>query len=97
MSPLTSWAGWSDSSLERAILETENKVVGLKQTLRVLQQNKATKVFVASDIEEQVLRKIKAACLGKNVKLIMVRANQKELGRMCRIDVGAAVVALVRN
>lgn len=96
-SPLSPWAEWGDGSLEEGILETENKVVGLKQTLRVLQQNKATRVFVASDIDDQVLRKIKAACLGKNVKLIVVRANQKELGRMCRIDVGAAVVALVRN
>jgi len=83
--------------VEQAILETERKVVGLKQTLRVLQQNKATRVIVASDIDDQVLRRIKSACAGKSVNLVVVRADQKELGRLCRIDVGAAVVALVRN
>lgn len=83
--------------MEQAILEAKNKVIGLKQTLRALQQNKVELIYVANDIDQSILRKIRTAGQENNVKVILLRIGKRELGRICRIDVGASVVALVRD
>lgn len=76
--------------------ETHNKVIGLKQTLRAIQQDKISRVFIASDIEEHITRKIKDLCEAKNIPIIALNITQKELGRLCQIEVGASVVAIPR-
>ncbi len=78
-------------------LETKNKVVGLKQTLRAIQQDKTCVVYLANDVDEHIVKKIKLASHGKNVKIVITRVGRKELGQICRIDVSAAVVALVQE
>lgn len=83
--------------MEEASLETKNKVIGLKQTLRVIQQDKPCIVYLANDVDEHIIRKIKLASQGKNVKIVVTRVGRKELGRICRINVSAAVVSLVQE
>jgi len=78
------------------IKDVKDKIVGLKQTLRALQQDKVEKVYIANDVEEHVLRKVTDACRDKEVLLVKLNYNQRELGRICQIEVGAAVVALPR-
>ncbi len=78
-------------------LEAKNKVIGLKQTLRAIQQDKACIIYLANDVDEHILKKIKLASRGKDVKIITTRVGKKELGQICRIDVNAAVVALVQE
>lgn len=81
--------------MEQAFLDAKEKIVGLKQTLRAVQQNKVTVVYLANDIDESIFRRVKTALRGKNVKMITARIGQKEFGRLCGIEVGASVVALL--
>lgn len=83
--------------MEQAFLDAKEKIVGLKQTLRAVQQNKVTVVYLANDIDESIFRRVKTALRGKNVKMITARIGQKEFGRLCGIEVGASVVALLRE
>jgi large subunit ribosomal protein L7A len=74
--------------------DVPDKIVGLKQTLRAVQQGKVKMVYIADDVDETVVRKITEACSAATVPFTEVNYNQSELGRVCRIEVGAAVVAL---
>jgi large subunit ribosomal protein L7A len=78
------------------IKDVKEKIVGLKQTLRAMQQGKVKLVYVADDIEEHVLRKISDACRETDVPLTRLKLCQRELGDFCQIEVGAAVVALLK-
>jgi len=79
-------------------LQTKKKrVIGLKQTLRAIQQNKPCVVYLANDVDEHIVRRIQMASHGKNVKIVVTRVGRKELGQICRIDVCAAVVAVVQE
>lgn len=82
--------------LVQEIKETKDKVIGYKQTLRALQQNRVSCVYVANDIDEYLTRKIQEACREKQITLIPVNLSQRELGKLCQIEVGAAVVALIK-
>jgi large subunit ribosomal protein L7A len=74
--------------------DVKDKIVGLKQTLRAVQQGKVMMVYIANDVDESVLRQITEACEAKKVQFARVNYNQHEFGRFCQIEVGAAVVAL---
>jgi large subunit ribosomal protein L7A len=78
------------------IKETKNKIIGLKRTLRVIQQDKIKQVYIASDIEEHIVRKINEACEEKQIPIIALNLTQKELGRLCQIEVGASIVAIMK-
>ena len=83
--------------MEQAFLEAKKKVVGLKETLRALQNDKVSAVYLANDVDESLLRRVKAALQGKNVQVIPAGIGRKEFGRLCGIEVGASVVALLRE
>jgi large subunit ribosomal protein L7A len=79
----------------QTIRDANQKVVGLKQTLRAIQQNKVKEVYFAADIEAHIFRKIADTCREKGINLIPAEVSQKELGRFCQIEVGAAVIGLI--
>ena len=83
--------------MEQAFLEAKEKVVGLKETLRALQNDKVSAVYLANDVDESLLRRVKAALQGKNIQVIPAGIGRKEFGRLCGIEVGASVVALLRE
>ncbi|MDK2798831.1 MAG: large subunit ribosomal protein [Clostridiales bacterium] len=77
-------------------LKTANKVVGIKQAKKAIQNGSAKKVFIAKDAEERVICPIKELCLNKPFEVEYVN-SMKELGKACGIDVGAAVAVLIEN
>ncbi|HHZ19232.1 MAG TPA: 50S ribosomal protein L7Ae-like protein [Firmicutes bacterium] len=81
----------------QAILNAKEKVVGLKQTVRALEAGRAKKVFYAADTEEHIVKRLASLCKEKGVSFQAVEVCQKELGRVCQIDVGAAIVAIVED
>lgn len=81
----------------QAIKEAKEKIIGLKQTLRAIQQNRVQVVYLANDTEDHVFRKISEPCRENGIPLIPANLNQKELGQLCQIEVGAAVVALIKQ
>jgi large subunit ribosomal protein L7A len=88
--------GWFEGLMMALPLlkDVEDKIVGLKQTLRALQQEKVKIVYIANDVDESVMRKITEMCNSVAVPFTKVNCNQDELGRICQIEVGAAVVAV---
>lgn len=82
--------------VSQAIKEASRKIVGLKQTLRAIQQDKVQVVYIALDAEEHIVRKITDACREKEILLIQSNLIQKEIGKLCRIEVGAAIVGILK-
>ena len=80
----------------QTIKDAKEKIIGLKQTLRAIQQDRVSVVYIASDVEDHINRKISEPCLEKGIPIIPTHLGQKELGRLCQIEVGAAVVALTK-
>ncbi len=73
-----------------------NRVVGMRQTLKTLQRGRASKVFVASDVDSEMLEKIISLAKEKGVSLEYVDSSA-ELGKACGIEVGASCAAILKN
>lgn len=69
-------------------------VVGLKQSIKAVNGGKAKKVYLASDADFYVSAKISDICADNGVDM-EVSFTMDELGKMCKIDVGAAVVTII--
>ena len=69
-------------------VEKERLVVGLKQTRKAIKEG-AKRVLLADDASETIKSEIKELFVG--VEYI---DTMQELGRICEIDVGAAVCAV---
>ena len=75
-------------------LQRSQKIVGVKQTTKALQNGTARTVYVAQDADGHVIQPIKELCAQNNVPVIEVE-TMAELGRACSIAVGAAVAAII--
>lgn len=64
-------------------------VVGIKQTMRMLEQGQLCEVFAARDSDYFVIRPLIAMADTKKVPVTYVD-TRRELGRMCGIGIGAA-------
>jgi large subunit ribosomal protein L7A len=80
----------------QAIKEAKEKIVGMKQTLRAILQDRVSAVYIADDVEEHIMRKIAGPCQEREIPLIKTNMTQKELGRLCQIEVGAAIVGIIK-
>ena len=75
-------------------LETEHKVVGVKQSRKAIQRGEARVVFVAEDADPQVTDPILDLCGSVGVPVHNV-AHMRELGAACGIHLGCAVAAVL--
>ena len=71
------------------------RFVGLKQVLRGITDGTVWCVIVSSDCESFIKARLREEARGKEVELVK-GPSMAELGRKVGIDVGAAVVGLVR-
>lgn len=76
-------------------LKDGKKAVGIKQTLKAVENGAATTVFIASDADEKVVGKLKELCSKTSVQ-IAYADSMKLLGKACSIEVGAAAAALLK-
>lgn len=75
--------------------KASNRTVGMKQTLKAIQEGEVERVFLAWDIDDYISQKIKDHCQSYGVEVIMVN-SMAELGDACGIAVGAATAAILR-
>lgn len=75
---------------------SKKKIVGMKQTLRAIQNDNVKRVYIAMDADAHIKRTIFEACNRANIELIEVN-TMKELGEACKIEVGASTVALLAD
>jgi len=70
--------------------------VGMKQTIKMLEQHRAIEVYVAQDADPSMKERIVQLCKRSGVPIKWCD-TMRSLGEICSIDVGAVTAALVRN
>ena len=78
------------------VKQAEKISIGAKQTLKMVEQGKASEVFVANDADPRITSKIVNLCKKIGVTVTYVD-SMKQLGKACGIEVGAAVAAAVNE
>ncbi len=76
-------------------LQNVKKVVGLKQVTRAIERDTVLKVFLAEDVSPNVYEKIVDLCKANDVEIEFAE-TMKQLGTVCKIDVPAAVAAIIK-
>lgn len=76
-------------------LASSNKVVGVKQSRKAIREGRAEKVFLACDADPSITGPIRAECVERGVP-VETENSMAQLGRACRITVGASVAALLK-
>ncbi len=70
------------------------RVVGVKETLKAIERDRAVTVVVARDAEPQVVAGVLGLAREKGLELVYAD-SMEFLGKACGIKVGAAVAALL--
>lgn len=78
------------------VAQAKHVIVGTKQTLKKLESGLISEVFIASDADQRVTAKVVQLCEKSGVRVNYVD-SMKELGKACKIDVGAAVAATMNE
>ena len=76
-------------------LSSAAKVVGVKQSKKVIRDGGAKQVFIAADAERRITDPIRMLCEEHNVEVTGV-SSMRQLGEAVGIAVGAAVVAVTK-
>ncbi|MCQ2979351.1 MAG: ribosomal L7Ae/L30e/S12e/Gadd45 family protein [Clostridia bacterium] len=76
-------------------LENEEYVVGLKQTLRALENDKAKKILIGRDADKKMLTRAKEMAMKHSVKIELIDTMEL-LGNMAGLKVGAVSIALLK-
>lgn len=67
--------------------------VGVKQSMKAIHNDHAAVVYIAEDADPYVVNQVIDLAIEKSVEIIKV-GTMKELGRACKIDVGAATAVI---
>lgn len=73
----------------------EKKIIGFKQCLRLLAEDKVRLVILAEDSDDHIKSRVTALCEEHGVSVISA-AGMEELGRLAEIEVSAAVVSILK-
>lgn len=76
-------------------LQDAHVKIGTKQTVRAVELGEASEVYVAMDADQRMIAKITSLCVKSDVKITEVE-TMRELGKACGIEVGAAMVAVLK-
>ncbi|HAU31854.1 MAG: Ribosomal protein L7Ae/L30e/S12e/Gadd45 [Desulfotomaculum sp. 46_296] len=74
--------------------QSQKKTVGSKQTLKAVKRGQVKVVYIALDAEKQVTQVIIQACQSQGIPVVEVE-TMYSLGRICGIEVGCAVAAIL--
>jgi large subunit ribosomal protein L7A len=75
-------------------LKNKEKTIGIKQTVKAVENGTAKFVYIAKDADDKVVNVLKELCRKNLIEVIYVE-NMKQLGKACGIDVGAAAVSVL--
>lgn len=77
-------------------LQEGSKVVGTKQTLKALEEDRVQILFVAENAKNRLVSKLIEIAEAKHVTIVYVK-TMAELGKACDVEVKAATAALIVN
>ena len=69
--------------------------VGVKQSKKAVEDGEALKAYIAEDADPHLTEPFQALCKEKGVSVEVVMSMEK-LGRVAGIDVGAAIVVILK-
>ena len=75
-------------------LQTQEKVIGVKQSRKAVRDGRAKRVFLACDADPAVTGPVAESCAAAGIP-VEEGYTMAQLGQACRITVGAAVVAVL--
>ncbi|WP_298035277.1 ribosomal L7Ae/L30e/S12e/Gadd45 family protein [uncultured Dysosmobacter sp.] len=77
-------------------LASQNKVIGVKQSRKAIRDGRAARVYLACDADPAVTAPVAESCAAAGIP-VEKGYTLLQLGQACRIAVGAAVVAVLRD
>lgn len=80
-------------SYEKVTQAKSDVIIGTKQSLKALKDDRIKEVVIAMDADLRVTNRIIELAEERSIPIARVD-SMKKLGKACGIDVGAAVVAL---
>lgn len=75
---------------------SKKRIIGLKQTIKAIKEDRVTKVYIAKDADDSIKNNIVEVCSDKNLQIIYVN-TMKELGEACGIEVKASTASLQKD
>jgi len=76
------------------ILNRGNLIVGARQSMKALIKGTTTEVYMADDSDEFIKKDFIRECAARNINIIRYE-TMTELGRVCGIEIGAAVACRI--
>lgn len=73
----------------------KNKVVGMKQSLKAINEKKAQMVYIAKDAESELFQTVEKLANEHSLQIVYVD-TMKELGKLCNIDVEASTAVVLK-
>lgn len=75
-------------------IRNARKVVGTKETMRMVEKSLCKRVIIAEDAREDILAPLLALCQSSGVEVTSV-ASMSDLGELCGIKKGAASAGIL--
>ena len=75
-------------------LASREKVIGVKQSRKAVREGRAKRVYLACDADPAITEPVAESCGGAGIP-VEAEHTMAQLGRACRITVGASVVAVL--
>ena len=77
-------------------LASQEKVIGVKQSRKAIREGRACLVYLACDADPAITGPVAESCASGGIP-VESGHTMAQLGKACRITVGASVVAVLRN
>ena len=74
---------------------SENRVVGMKQVLKLARSSMLDRVFIAKDADEAIISQLTQACEAGRIPYDLAH-TMHQIGSACQIDVGSACAAVMK-
>lgn len=75
--------------------DAQRIAVGTKQTLKKVAAGQTAAVYLAEDADATIIEPLQTLCAEHGIPVTFI-PTMAELGRLCRIEVGAAAAAILR-
>lgn len=76
-------------------IKSSKKTIGIRQSIKAVENGLADTVYIAKDADEKVVRSIKELCSNNEIEIVYID-TMKQLGKACGIEVGAAVACVLK-
>ncbi|MCR3758023.1 ribosomal L7Ae/L30e/S12e/Gadd45 family protein [Clostridium felsineum] len=73
----------------------KNRVVGMKQSLKAINEGKAELVYIAKDAENELFQTVEKLAKEHSLQIVYID-TMKELGKLCNIDVEASTAVVLK-